>query len=47
VYPLWARQAWKPTYFIFELADLLLLYRSREDYLYNPKGQVNIHHAIL
>ncbi|CAM9178747.1 unnamed protein product, partial [Phaeothamnion confervicola] len=29
---------WKPTYFIFELPDLLLLYRSRDDYLYNPKG---------
>ncbi|KAG5182551.1 hypothetical protein JKP88DRAFT_318404 [Tribonema minus] len=31
-------KAWKPTYFIFELADLLLLYRSREDYIYHPKG---------
>ncbi|CAN0330104.1 unnamed protein product, partial [Discosporangium mesarthrocarpum] len=29
---------WKPTYFIFELPDLLLLYRSRDDYIYNPKG---------
>jgi hypothetical protein len=30
-------QVWKPTYFIFELPDLLLLYRSRDDYIYNPK----------
>ncbi|CAN0526886.1 unnamed protein product, partial [Laminaria digitata] len=29
---------WKPTYFIFELPDLLLLYRSRDDHMYNPKG---------
>ncbi|CAM9716581.1 unnamed protein product [Chrysoparadoxa australica] len=29
---------WKPIYFIFELPDLLLLYRSRDDYIYNPKG---------
>ncbi|KAG5175343.1 hypothetical protein JKP88DRAFT_351553 [Tribonema minus] len=29
---------WKNTYFIFELPDLLLLYRSRDDRLYNPRG---------
>lgn len=29
---------WKTTYFIFELPDLLLLYRSRDDHMYNPKG---------
>lgn len=29
---------WKITYFIFELPDLLLLYRSRDDHMYNPKG---------
>lgn len=29
---------WKTTYFIFELPDLLLLYRSRDDHMYNPRG---------
>lgn len=29
---------WKSTYFIFELPDLLLLYRSRDDHMYNPRG---------
>ena len=29
---------WKITYFIFELPDLLLLYRSRDDHMYNPRG---------
>ncbi|CAN0114060.1 unnamed protein product [Ascophyllum nodosum] len=29
---------WKSTYFIFELPDLLLLYRSRDDHIYNPRG---------
>jgi hypothetical protein len=33
-------KAWKTTYFIFELPDLLLLYRSRDDRIYNPRGSM-------
>jgi hypothetical protein len=38
-------QVWKPTYFIFELPDLLLLYRSRDDYIYNPKVGVPLQYV--